>query len=178
MAKWTYLLALAPLVLGACSSDIGAYSISAENVVAARTLARSSEHRVSAVYSSATKPQNWTSCRGIAVGLPDEQTFDAYIAKAFKDELALGELLASDGDIKLKIDLTKLDFSSFNGTWLLGADVYANGIKLLTASGAHDHDAAFAAIQECNNAANNFELAVQNLVKSIMTNPKFMALFA
>ena len=75
------------LFLAACSSDVGPYSVSAQNVVAARSVAAESSKRVSDVSSSAENKENWISCRGIAVGLPNEQTFDAYIASALRDEL-------------------------------------------------------------------------------------------
>lgn len=164
-------------VVAGCSSDIGPYSISAENIVVARGYAKESEQRIGSVRSSSANPQNWISCRGIAVGMPDDQPFHTYIAKALQDELALGDLMAPDGAITLDIYLKELGFSSWEGTWRIVTDVSANDAYLFEAVGSHDHDAAFTADAECQNAATNFEHAVQDLTKNIMTHPQFEALF-
>ncbi len=114
----------------------------------------------------------------ISVGLPNDQMFHAYIAKALEDEIKLGDLMDSNGNIILAIKLKELNFSSWEGTWQLVVDVLANGDQLFEAIGFHDHDATFAAAQECENAADNFEYAVQDLTKNIIDHPKFRAMLA
>jgi hypothetical protein len=166
------------LAVAACSSDIGAYSTSADDIMLARDLAAKNPGRIGAVQSSSAKPQSWISCRDISVGLPDDRTFHAYIAKALEDELKLGDLMTPNGAIQLGIHLVDLNFSSWEGTWEIVTDVSANGQELFQARGYHDHDAAWAAAQECENAADNFEYAVQDLVKNIISHPKFQALLA
>lgn len=109
----------------------------------------------------------------------DGLTIPQFITKALNDELKMAGLYDTKG-IKLSGSVTKIGFSSIEGLtdgyWDLGLQIdSANGESLLVQN-TYKFPSGFDGITACNATANALTPAVQDLLKVLITHPKFSKL--
>ncbi len=164
--------------LSACSSFTASrYAISVDNVAEIkRTVAVTPGTRVSVAPFTAApgKGKREFSCRLAGpVRSPDGQPFQDYIRKALIDELRLAEAYAESGSPTIVGHLRDIAFSSFEGIWRLTLDVQSDTGTSYSVSEVYAFGQTFVGVSACNEGARALLPATQNLIKKVVTHPKF-----
>lgn len=174
---------VALLALGGCSTySASRYSISADNVVALRAL-DGKEMQVGE-FTSSIKGKNGTDlteimCRGVGpIKTPDGESFAQYIKKALIDEMKIAEVYSASAPITLSGNLDTVDFSSSGGYWQVGLTLRSSNGKSVSIDERYPYQSSFYGETACNQTAQAFMPAVQNLVGKAVRSPEFAALIA
>ena len=118
-------------------------------------------------------------CRGVGpIKTPDGEAFSDFVRKALIDELKIASIYSASAPVTLTGNLDALDFSSNGGLWNLSLTVKASNGKSMTATEAYSYTSSFNGTTACNQTAQAFMPAVQNLVGKVVSSPEFIALIA
>jgi hypothetical protein len=163
-------------VLSGCSTYSAArYTSNADNIVALRSL---NGKVVNVGTFSATKPgEKEIMCRGVGpIKTPDGEPFADFVRKALVDELQLAGAYSKTAPVTLTGNLDAIDFSSASGNWNLALTVKSSNGKSITASEQYAFTTSFYGETACNQTAQAFMPAVQNLVGKIVRSQEFTSL--
>lgn len=170
---------LSCLVLSACATPtVSRYAASTDNVVALRSLKLSGI----GVGPFAEPTKDDTKCRGIGqVRLQDGKTHAQYIQGALRDELRLADAYAeADPSVTLSGRLVAINSSSglgsSKGVWSITLQLDSSNGKSMTVEESYNFRSGFAASAACNNVAQAFTPAVQDLIAKVISSPEFPAL--
>jgi hypothetical protein len=153
------------------------YSVSADNVVALRTLGGQTVNI--GAFSASSPGQKEISCRAVGpIKTPDGEPFSEFIKKALLDELRIANVYSETAPITITGNLDAIDFSSTSGTWNLTLTVNSSNGKSMSVSEAYDYTSSFVGETACNQTAQAFVPAVQNLVGKVVRSPEFAELIA
>jgi hypothetical protein len=174
-------LALVVLSLSACSTFTPQrYSISADNNMALKAIGVGSIN----IGRFSGPPSFDRTCRGAGpIAPPDKLSFEAYIQKAFADELKVAGMY-DDKTPKTTLtgDVEKLSFSSSRGLtggeWDISLRLKSSNGKSLFVSEHYEFESGFIADTACKQTAEAYFPAVQNLVGKAITAPEFRALLS
>lgn len=170
---------VATLAISGCAYNISPYGVSADNVNTMRSTLSPGTHTVGIErFTSAEPGKNSITCRAAGpVSTPNGKPFETYIEEAFVTELKLAGLYNETTSRKLKGHLTKVDFNSNIGAgkWILEMTLTVNG-ESIAVTNETPYDASFVADKACQETAQTFPIAVQNLIKAAISNPKFARL--
>lgn len=163
---------MAVLLAGCSTYAAQRYSIYPDNVVALRALG---PVKVNVDDFTASQPGlKEVDCRAVGpIKTPDGEAFEDYVRKALVDELKIAEVYADDAPVTLTGNLDKLDFSSWEGIWTLSLTVTSSNGQSLSVDSVHDYDSSFVGEVACNQGAQAFVLAVQNLISNLVRHPDF-----
>lgn len=165
--------ALALLVAGCETYSAPRYGMSADNIVALRSLAPS---RI-AVGAFVEPLQFADGCRAAGpITAADGMGFAAYIRKALIDELKIAAVYDERGPVTLTGSLDKLAFSSTVAWWDLTLTVRSSNGRSITVQEQYKFDGAFAAVTACKKVADAYFPAVQNLLQKLIGSPDFRGL--
>lgn len=171
------LLAISMAVLSTGCSTYSAtrYSISTDNVVALRTL---NGKTVNVGAFGATKiGEKEIMCRGVGpIKTPDGEPFAEFVRKAFVDELRIANVYSTTAPVTLIGNLDAIDFSSASGGWNMALTVKSSNGKTLSVSENYPFTTSFYGETACNQTAQAFMPAVQNLVGKVARSPEFLTL--
>jgi hypothetical protein len=174
--KKIYLVAAvtsATLFISGCSTySASRYSVSADNVVALRQLSGKTINV--GTFSSTVSGQKEIMCRGVGpIKTPDGEPFSDFVRKAFVDELKIASIYSANAPVTLTGNLDAIEFSSTNGNWGLTLSIRnANG-KSMTVREDYPFTSSFVGETACNQTAQAFMPAVQNLVGKIVRSSEF-----
>lgn len=167
------------LVLSACATPtVARYAISTDNVVALRSLKLSGI----GIGQIAEPANDDIKCRGIGqVRLQDGRTHAQYIQGALRDELRLADAYAETNPrVTLSGHLIAIDSSSglgsSKGIWSMTLQLSSSNGKTMTVDETYNFRSGFAATAACNNVAQAFTPAVQDLIGKVFASPDFQAL--
>jgi len=166
-------LLLSCLVLAGCSTyATGRYSISPDNVVVLRNY---ENVRISVGEFTATEPGlTELSCRmAMPIQTPDKTTFEEYIRQAFIDEMQIAGIYSEDAPVILTGHLDKISFSSMSGKWYIDLTVTTKGGQSISVQTIYDYSSSFFGEAACNQTAQAFVPAVQELIKSVILHDEF-----
>jgi hypothetical protein len=110
---------------------------------------------------------------------PDGETFTNYIRKALIDELQMGNLYSKMAPITLTGNLDNIEFSSdfhFGGYWYLSLTVKSSNEKTLKVTEKYTFTPSWTGVAACNESAQRFMPAVQNLIIKVIKNENFINL--
>jgi hypothetical protein len=162
--------------LSGCSTySASRYSMSADNVIALKSL----NGKVANVgaFSATTPGQTEIMCRGVGpIKTPDGEPFASYIRKALVDELRMGGSFSTSAPTTLTGNLDAIDFSSNSGSWNLSLTVKSSNGKSMSATESYAFTSSFYGETACNQTAQAFMPAVQNLVGKIVRDAEFNTL--
>ena len=149
------------------------YAVSVDNVQALKQL-EGAQIMISSLNQSARFSSN---CRLMGPIEPaDGLTVSQFIVKAINDEFKMANIYSEDGTT-LTGDITQIGFSSVagltGGYWDIGISLISSNGKSLNASNRYTFKSGFDAITACNATADALTPAVQDLIKSLVTNPMF-----
>lgn len=169
-------VALVLAFLSGCSTYSAArYSINTDNVVALRALGGKT---VNVGAFSATKPgEKEIMCRGVGpIKTPDGEPFSEFIRKALVDEMRISNVFSVSAPVTLTGNLDALDFSSASGGWNLTLTIKSTNGRSMTVSEQYSFTTSFYGETACNQTAQAFMPAVQNLVGKVVRSPDFAPL--
>ena len=171
------LVSLTVLFSGCSTYSASRYSINSDNVVAMRTL---NGKMINVGSFSATKPgEKEIMCRGVGpIKTPDGEPFSEFVRKAFLDELKIASVYSATAPVTLTGNLDAIDFSSANGCWNLSLTVKSSNGKSLSVNESYPFTTSFFGETACNQTAQAFMPAVQNLVGKVVRSTEFLALSA
>ena len=171
------LVSLTVLFSGCSTYSASRYSINSDNVVAMRTL---NGKMINVGSFSATKPgEKEIMCRGVGpIKTPDGEPFSEFVRKAFLDELKIASVYSATAPVTLTGNLDAIDFSSANGGWNLSLTVKSSNGKSLSVNESYPFTTSFFGDTACNQTAQAFMPAVQNLVGKVVRSTEFLALSA
>ncbi len=118
-------------------------------------------------------------CRGVGpIKTPDGEPFSEFVRKAFLDELKIASVYSASAPITLTGNLDSIDFSSASGGWNLALTVKSSNGKSLSVNESYAFTSSFYGETACNQTAQAFMPAVQNLVGKVVRSQEFLALAA
>jgi predicted small secreted protein len=176
MKKIILITASALLLSGCQTFNAQMYGVSTDTNYAIKSLKLN--ETISVGEFSLGKPLD-TTCRAVGpISLPNNLTFQSYIKKAFEDELKVSGAYAYKAPkVVLSGRINKLDMSSskglLRGYWDIDLTLESSNGQSITDSEYHEFDSGFEGISACQNTANAFMPAIQNLIGKIMRSPKF-----
>ena len=164
------------LFISGCSTySATRYSVSADNVVALRQLSGKTINV--GAFSAAVPGQKEIMCRGVGpIKTPDGEPFSDFIRKAFVDELKIANIYSTNAPVTLTGNLDAVEFSSTSGKWSLALTIKNAGGKSMTAKEDYSFTSSFVGETACNQTAQAFMPAVQNLVGKIVKSSEFIQL--
>ena len=108
-----------------------------------------------------------------ATGGVDDKEF---VRKALLDELKIANSYSPSAPVTITGNLDAIDFSSNSGNWNLALTVKASNGKSMSVSESYAYTSSFYGETACNQTAQAFMPAVQNLVGKVVRSPEFIAL--
>lgn len=175
MKKLLTLSALAILVSGCSTYSASRYSISADNVTALRSLSVKTLNV--GPFTATTPGQTEIMCRGVGpIKTPDGETFAEFIRKALLDELKIASSYSATAPVTITGNLDLIDFSSGSGSWNLALTVKSSNGKRMSVAESYAYTTSFYGETACNQTAQAFMPAVQNLVGKVVRSQEFAAL--
>lgn len=161
----------------ACSGyTANTYSVSAENVVALRQLPSENSINVGE-FTSDLDFKKTLSCRGGApLGVPGDKAFHEYIREALVTELMIAERFAPNAPVTLTGKLNALDFESMGGSWNLDVTFVSSNGKSISIKDSYSYESSIIADSACQQTAQAFMPAVQQMIKRLITHPDFKSL--
>jgi hypothetical protein len=175
MKKLLVLSAIAVLATGCSTYSANRYSISTDNVVALRSL-NGKTVNVGA-FSSSTPGQTEIMCRGVGpIKTPDGEPFAEFVRKAMLDELRIANTYSSSAPVTITGNLDAIDFSSNSGNWNLALTIRSSNGKSMSVSESYGYTSSLYGETACNQTAQAFMPAVQDLVGKVVRSPEFVAL--
>jgi hypothetical protein len=177
MKKLLIISAVAMIASGCSTYSATRYSISTDNVVALRSL-NGKTINVGA-FTSTVPGQKEIMCRGVGpIKTPDGEPFSSFIRKALLDELKIANIYSASAPVTLTGNLDAIDFSSQSGNWNINLTVKSSNGKSISTSEVYPFTSSFVGDTACNQTAQAFMPAVQNLVGKVVNSPEFIALVA
>lgn len=170
------ILSIITLLTSGCSNmAVNRYLVSTDNVIALRSMNGNALNI--GVFTATTPEQKDIWCRGGApIKTPDGEPFSEYIRKAFLDEMKIANAYSPTAPVTLTGNLDAIDFSSTNGNWSLALTVNTSNGKSMTVAESYAYSPSFIGETACNQTAQAFMPAVQNLVGKVVRSPEFAAL--
>lgn len=169
-----FVIATLLVILSGCSTmQPPRYSVSVDNIQALKQY-EGAKAEVTSLNQSASFSSN---CRAMGPIEPaDGLTIPAFISKAFNDELKMAEVHSADG-VKINGDVTSIEFSSIsgltNGYWDISITLNSSNGSTLLVTNKYSFKSGFDAITACNATADALTPAVQDLIRSAVTDPNF-----
>lgn len=177
MKKYLAAVLFAVMLSGCSTYSITRYSISTDNVVALRLL---NGKTLNVGSFTATNPgQREIMCRGVGpIKTPDGESFSEFVRKALLDELKIANAYSQSSKIIITGNLDQVDFSSASGNWNLAVTIKTSNGKSMTVSESYAFTTSFYGETACNQTAQAFMPAVQNLVGKVVRSPDFINLIS
>lgn len=175
--KLKVLLAISISILLASCAGVAPtqYSMSADNQVALKDYA---SKKIEIADIKATHPPIGI-CRLVGPIDPlNGKPMSEFIRDAFNSEFKLAGIYSSEG-VKINAELFQLEFSSANvsaGYWAMGLNLKSSNGSEMKKSIMTKFKTGFAGVGACNNTSLAFGGAVQELIKSVVSDPEFKKL--
>jgi hypothetical protein len=177
VVKITIAVLLLAYITGCSTYTVNRYGISANNIEVMRSM---DGLKFSVNKFSATNPGlNQIQCRGAGtISTPNKESFESYITAALVSELKIAGIYSESSNIKIDGIIENLDFSSNVGAgkWMFDVIVSDNSGNSYKVKSLFDFSTNWFADKACQQVAQAFVPAVQNLIKDIISHPKFKSL--
>lgn len=157
--------------------SIDTYQVAAKNLSVLSTLKEKNIHIIVRNKVDENASSNSLLCRGwFPIVTPQSETFESVIQKAFAQELEQGGVLSDKEGIIVSIDSIKTNFNTVGtATWEFEM-ILSNNNKSETFSYKHEYGTYFVAANVCNATGQNFTRGIEAFLKSLYTDPRFLAL--
>jgi hypothetical protein len=172
----TIIALLAIVTLTGCSTfATSRYSSSVDNVMSLR------EHKGQKVkvgnFTSFEPGLSVITCRGVGpVKSPDGEPYSEYIRKALTDELKMAEVYSVDSPVTLTGQLNSMNFSSTSGNWEMSLTVNSSNGTSVTVNENYKYTTSYVGETACQQTAQAFMPAVQDLIGKLVRGPEFKTL--
>jgi hypothetical protein len=162
----------------ACSSTIARYEVSASNIETMKQL----QIKPIAVDTFESIPPGLYSLGGCrtreSIETPQGFSFASYIRQAFTDELKLAGLYDSNSALIIRGRLDKISFDSTvpTGKWVMTFTVASPKDPGFSIESKHEFSTNVVGSKACRQVADAYSTAVQQLIKQIISDPRFKQL--
>ena len=180
MRKWFYLFAtcIVTAALTGCGYNINPYGASVKNIEILKT---QGIKPVSVAPFTAREPgQKSIMCRAAGpVSAPDDMTFEKVVEKALIDELKLAGAYNEKASISIRGHIEEMNFNSNIGAgqWSIKVQVSSNSNpEGFSAKSEHQFSTNWIADKACQQVAQAFGPALQDLIFQIISHPQFKTL--
>lgn len=171
-----FVAAVALVVLNGCARGAARYSAAVENNVLLRSIGNNT---INVGEFTSDNPKRSITCRPAEeVVLPDNDTFESYIKKAFLSELKLAGIYNKNSKITVNGLLKKIDLVDrygFNtvGKWTISMEFSAIGKEPFSVTKEYNYDPFFTSDVACMQAANLLVPAVQDFLQMVFMEDRF-----
>ncbi len=175
--KKLLLVLMLPIILSGCQTyNAQMYGVSADTNQAIKSLKLNEsvyvgEFSVANVFD--------TNCRAVGpITLPNNLSYQAYIKKAFEDELKIaGAYAFKDPKVSISGRVNRINMSSSKGLtrgyWDIDLTLTSSNGKSVTMSEYYEFESGFDGFSACKNTADALMPTVQNLVGKIIKSQEF-----
>jgi len=124
---------------------------------------------------TASEPgQTEIGCRAVGpIKTPDGETFEKFVQDALIDQLQLAELYSPQSDSRIGGNLDAVDFNTHDGVWNLVLTITDDSGRSFAVREDYDYESSFYGETACNQTAQAFMPAVQNLIQRVVSHPTF-----
>jgi hypothetical protein len=166
------------LALQGCSTyAVQRYSASAESVEKLRSMAPATA-RVG-VFTMAGELRKEITCRAVGpIATIDGETFPEYTRKALSSEMRMAGVYSEAAPTTISGKLDQLDFSSTGGYWDIAMTISSSNGEKVSKSIRHAYPSNFIGEIACNQTAQAFMPAVQDLIGATISDPSFSRMLA
>ena len=175
-------IALAGFLAAGCSTYAAdRYAVSMDTQTELKQIAAMSPGKLVAVdqFTAAVPGKTEITCRAVGpIKTPDGETFEAFIRKALIDQLRLAELYSPDAPVSVSGNLDMIDFNTSSGIWNLALTVTDKAGRSFSVREDYDYESSFYGETACNQTAQAFMPAVQDLIQKVVKHPEFKAMVA
>lgn len=129
--------------------------------------------------SSTGSPRTSISCRAAGpISNKDSKSFEHYIRDAFVNDLKMAGVYAESAEISISGEISEVDFNSNIGAgkWIIKAKVQSSISEGYTVESLYEFSTNWVADKACQQVAQAFEPAVEDLIAKIVTHPGFRSL--
>lgn len=172
-------LALAGLLAGCETTNSIPYKASTGNVISIQQSLQAQGKKVS-LGDVATAPgvDENPMCRLMGpVKVAPGKSLAQYIKEAFQEELFMAQVYQPNAPTVISGRLEALSFSSVSpASWSITMSVKSTSSAGYSVSVKYPFDTSYTAYNACKNVADAFGPAVQELLRQVVTNPKFASL--
>jgi hypothetical protein len=151
------------------------YTASMDNIISLQT--NLNEKGVKAGIGEFTQSSNigQLTCRLMGpIDVGQGKPASEYIRSAIQTELFTAGVYSSSGDVLINGHLENLDFSSVSpAKWEIVFKVYSNKSDGFTVNTTYNFKTSYTAYKACENVADAFAPAVQQLISDIIAHPDF-----
>lgn len=176
---YTGLVIFAMFIFSGCANKVHDYSISTENLIALKQIAQKGNTVKLGKFTDSGKDERSVMCRlATPIGTPTGETFASYIQNAMKKEMIVAGVYSDSAKNTLTANLNDIYGSTTlgNAYWDIDMTVKSTNGKSLRVKSRYDYESSFSAYSACSEMQRSFPLAVQKVIKEIITNPKFVSL--
>ena len=130
-------------------------------------------------FTASTPGRKAIDCRAVGpIVTPDDETYEAFIRNALVDQLKLAEMYSADASRLITGHVDEINFTSMNGIWNIGVTITDETGRNFTVAETFDYDSSFYGETACNQTAQAFMPAVQDLIQKIVSHPVFAEMVA
>jgi hypothetical protein len=172
------LITLAAVMSGCETTSAIPYTASTPNVLQFQSVLTSSNAKVKLGTFVDGEDVSELTCRLMGpVDVSRGKTKAEYIKEAMQTELFLAQVYSVDSDIILNGKLDSVDFSSVSpASWKFGFTISSNKYAGYSVNTKYSFNTSYSAYSACENVADAFGPAVQDLINNIVTHPDFVKL--
>jgi len=165
---------LAALVFTGCGIKTSEYNVSADNIQKLRQLGDIKIGLDS--FTAENENESMIMCRlSEPIETPNDEAFEKFIEKAFKDELIISGIYDENAQIKINGHLKKIYGSSVigNAYWTYDMKISSSNGESFNLESLYDYGSSFSAYAACENMGSSFVPSVRKLIQDIVTHPEF-----
>jgi len=175
----TTLLLIGTILLSGCANKVHDYSVSTENLIALKSLAKAAKPVNLGKFTDSAKGERSLMCRlATPVGTPQGETFASYIQNALKKELIITDMYNPNAKNTITANLNDIYGSTVlgNAYWSFDITMKSSNGKSYRVKSQYDYESSYLASSACSEMQRSFPLAVQKLIGEIIKNPHFAEL--
>ena len=170
---------IAIIVLSGCANKVHDYSVSTDNLMALKSLSKSTKDVNLGKFTDSGRNESSTMCRlATPVGTPKGETFASYIQNALKKELIISDIYNENAKTIITANLDETYGSTTLGDayWSFKMTLKSSNGQSYKVNSRYDYESSFTAMSACSEMQRSYPLAVQKLIGQIIRNPKFIRL--
>ena len=174
----TMLIITSSIYMTGCGYVTSNYGASPDNVDVIRA-AGGIKVSVNEFISATGRERTGIGCRAAGpIENLNDQSFEDYIHDAFVNELRMAGAYAEDADVSISGEIKELDFNSNIGAgkWVISAKVNSSVSEGYEVKSRHEFSTNWVADKACQQVAQAFEPAVEELIEKIVEHPGFKSL--
>ena len=171
--------AAAFVMVGCSTTNSIPYKASTSNVITIQHTLKASNTKVTlGTFSLSNGVEEEMMCRLMGpVKVAPGKTMSTFIKEAFQEELFLAQAYDTNAPVKIEGQIQKMSFSSVSpANWEIAMRVSSNKSPGYTVAVKYNYDTSFDAWSACKNVADAFAPAVQELLRQVVSDPKFTQL--